>query len=199
MTYKELLPVDKPPFPFAKLGNGTFPVGAYPSGVLSFDALMQAYYIAVLLAAQKIDAGATISSDIGMVVVTMPDGQNLMLTGGLYTENSQGLATVEKQLERAGITPPAVIVAPRHDPDPAENIAPFFENGRWVRYNLFGIKVACKAPKGAPVPLTGDVVVAKILTYIEGELAAEPPKEVLSDDAVKALEGVYGFAIALKG
>jgi hypothetical protein len=196
MRYKSLAPADKPPFPFVKDAAGAFPNAAYPTGVLSFDQMVQAYYIAVLTAAQKIDPTATISNDIGMVVVSVGD-KSLMLTGSLWNEFNCGLASAEAQLARVGIVPPAVVIPPHHDPDPAENPAPFLENGRWYRYSLFGIKVLCAAPAEAP---PGPVVNFKgpIFKHITGILAEDrnPP---FSEETVNALLGMYTFVNAMKG
>jgi hypothetical protein len=202
VTYKILAAADKTPFPFAKNAAGGYPNVALPNGVLSFDQATQAYYIAVLAAAQKIDAGATISDDIGMVAVTMPDGKNLMLSGGLLNEYNLKLATVEAQLARAGIDPPAVVVPVKHDPDPAENLKPFQENGRWVRYTLFGMKVACAAPASTEESTQTPAVDFKtpIFNFIQSELLADQsPNPPLTDQTINALGKVYAFVKAMAG
>lgn len=186
MTYKELAPSDKAPFPFPKDEHGAYPIGAYPPGVLSFDQGMQAYYAAVLAAAQKIDAGATISDDIGMVVVSLPDGKNLMLTGGLWTEYNLGLATVEAQLSRAGIAPPPVVKPPHVDPGPVLDV-PFLDvDGKWYKYSgPFMFKVSCPAPVGAPPTDAMDTAKAKVIGIIRTRLSAQPPKpQVVVDELI---------------
>lgn len=189
MKYTQLLPSDKPPFPFTKASNGAYLNAPYPSGVLSFDPLMQDYYIKVLNAAQEIDPSTTISNDTGMVVITSKN-KSIMLTGGLYVEFTQGLATVEHQLAREGIMLPTPTPKPNVDPNPLP-AGPFEEpvdSGNWYRYIIFDIKVSCPPPPNVIVK----PVNVKIATrdFISKKLGEQPPK---LDETVAFAAEVLGF------
>lgn len=194
-NYKELLPVDQPPFPFKKDANGGYPHVALPDGVLSPDIEMQRWYILCLKYVQKSQPEATISSDSGIATITA-SGVQVILTGMMQNAWFTKFTTVEEQMNKAfGIVPPVAPPVPQVDPNPLPK-GPFEEpvgSGKWYRYIIFDIKVACPPPPIAAQPKVDDKTA--IRGYMSTELGKQPPK---SEETIAFAAGVLDFMSKLK-
>lgn len=182
MQYRELLPTDKPPFPFPKDANGAYPYVNLPQGVLSPDILMQEWYILCLKHIQKTYPEATISNDTGIAAITA-NGITVNLTNVMQLDYTKRLTTPEEQMNKAfGIVPVKPVIPSK--PLPKEPFEEPVGSGKWYRYIIFDIKVACPAPQG--VQPKQDVKTA-LKGYIGSELSKQPPKSTETIEFVTEL------------